>query len=88
VAVLPDHHDFLICCEGDDINPVLRFNDVEIVFGSRARGDGRIRPDREDPKGLFRLGANAGPWLDHSILLISERVSFYFGSSALSNSID
>jgi hypothetical protein len=67
VAILPDHHHLLIGGERDDINPVPRFDHIEIMFGVRSGREGGIRAYGEDAEGLYVLRSNAWPRFDHLI---------------------
>ncbi len=55
MAVLPDHHYLMVIGERDDINPVPRFEDIEVMFDPCPRGDRGICPYRKNTKGLGRL---------------------------------
>lgn len=65
MAVLSDHHHLMIGSEGNDIDPVVRFNGVEVMFDSGAGREDGIRSYGEDTIGLFGSGSNLRPRLDH-----------------------
>jgi hypothetical protein len=65
MAVLPDHHHLLVSSEWDDVDPIFRFDNVEVMFHTRSRGEGGVRPYGEDTEELIGLRSNARPWFDH-----------------------
>ena len=67
MSVLPDHNYLMIRGNGDDVDPVPRFDDVEVVFDPRPRGDGCIRPYGEHTEGLVGLRSNTWPRFNHGV---------------------
>jgi hypothetical protein len=65
MAILPDHHHPVIGSQRDDINPVSRFDNVEVMFDTGSRREGGVRPYGEDTEELVGLRSNARPWFDH-----------------------
>jgi len=69
VAELPDHDDLLIGGEWNDVDPIVRFNNVKIMLGAGPGRDGSIRPNGEDTKGLGDIRPDMSPGFDHLFLL-------------------
>jgi hypothetical protein len=67
MAVLPDHYHLMIIREGDDVDPVPCFDDIEVMFAPRSGREGGIRSDGEDTKGSGGSRSNAFPRFDHWI---------------------
>ncbi len=66
MTVLPDHDHLAVGIDRNDIDPVVRFDDVKVVFLMGSRRQDNIRPHREDAVGPVGSGSNFRPGLDHS----------------------
>src|ERR1051325_1938294 len=61
VPVLFDHDDFIARRQRDDVDPIRRFDAIEIMLAVIARTHRPVAPDFEDAAIGQRLGANTSP---------------------------